>query len=246
MAKKKAPVAATKTAAVISDGRPSRQAKVVEVVEQPHAVLYSDKLAASVAKPTSSTSPIFKLSAEIRVKIWRMVVISDYHIHFRASTVQRLRKARLRSSINPIPPQSRIKSARATASTRVPHTCNSSFAMAMTCRQVYLETTPIYYSGNTFHIPFKFGKENSRTFSALIGTIGKENAYQISKIFIGDTLNNPAYVFDQLPGLRTLDIDGWGTSAIFLRKLKKLCQGDRDLIVRYEGETVDFATRTPE
>ncbi len=237
MAKKKAPVAATKTAAVISDGRPSRQAKVVEVVEQPHAVLYSDKLAAPVAKPTSSTSPIFKLSAEIRVKIWRMVVISDYHIHFRASTVQRLRKARLRSSINPIPPQPKIK---------FPHTCHSSFAMAMTCRQVYLETTPIYYSGNTFHIPFIFGKENSRTFSALIGTIGKENAYQISKIFIGDTLNNPAYVFDQLPGLRTLDIDGWGTSAIFLRKLKKLCQGDRDLIVRYEGETVDFATRTPE
>lgn len=232
-------MAATKTAAVISDDRPPRPAKV-ELVEQPHAVLCSDKLAASVAKPTSSTSPIFALSADIRVKIWRMVLISDYHIHFSESTVQRLRKARLRSSTSPIRSRSRMKKARATARTR------ASFALAMTCRQIYLETTPIYYSGNTFHIASKYGKVNARTFSAFLATIGKQNACRISKIFIGDTLNNPAYVFDQLPGLKTLDIDGWSTSAMFLRKLKKLCQGDKDLIVRYGGVTVDFATRTPE
>lgn len=227
MVKKKALAAATKTAATAGDGQLSRQSKVVEVIEQPHAVLSSEKPDVSVT--TKSFTPlIFKLPAEIRVRIWKLVVASSCPIQLSAGTIQRLRRNCLRSG----------KDMKAQGKT-------SPFAVVMTCRLVYLEATPIYYSGNMFCLPREYGVTSSRTFSAFLETIGKGSVYLISHYYIGNTLNNPAYVFDQLPRLKTLDVAGCHASAIFLRKLKKLCEGNEDLVIRCEGQEIDFAKRTP-
>ncbi len=176
------------------------------VIKQHHAQMAGDKPAAIITtKP--STPLIFQLPAEIRVRIWRLVLLSNRHICLGVIHVQRLRKYRLHSG-------KRVQ-AEDTAN-------DSPFAVAMICRQVYLEATPIYYSGNTFLVNLRYGQSNLGVVQTFMETAGKENLSHISKIRIDDVYNYPACIFTELPGLKTLDIGQADVSKQLLKRMAKL------------------------
>ena len=108
-------------------------------------------------------SPVMSLPVEVRQKIWKMVMIFDRPI--------------------PIEPHSRYSSApsnRRTGKKVKPHVIEQKshiFALPSTCRQSYLEATPIYYGMNTFTTTI-----DSMGFVDFLDAITAENANTITSL----------------------------------------------------------------
>jgi hypothetical protein len=119
----------------------------------------------------ASIFSIMQLPVELRQKIWKSVMVFDGPI--------------------PVEPHGRILSApshlRSGRQVKIHiieqelQRLSSQFALASTCRQVYLEVAPIYYGMNTFTVPSKYlvrflnaiGAENIRSLTSVQWVLSK-------------------------------------------------------------------------
>lgn len=99
------------------------------------------------ASPAPQTPfPIFKLPPELRRRIWELVVVTDTPV-----TVYDRRRSELAKTLQLFPPSLRSGKKRMVEDDQ--RRAASQLAIAFTCRQAYLEVTPIYYRQNTFYFP---------------------------------------------------------------------------------------------
>ena len=101
--------------------------------------------------------PLLKLPPEIRNRIWTLVVKVD-------AVVMRRDNYRKRPCDD---------------------SSATTMALAFTCRQVYHEATPIYYSKNLFHFPY----ESRLVLSLFAKAIGPTNTESITKVGFARHLN---------------------------------------------------------
>lgn len=138
---------------------------------------------------------VMDLPPEVRNYIWRFAVVTDYFISIRDhqswELIKRLSTSTLRSG-------KKLDSCRKDDKAGV----TSILAIALTCRQVYLEVTPIYYSQNNFRLCYYYAGHRSLTVFTSI--IGKKKAQSITSTSPG-VVNDDTADFLGLPGLQRFD-----------------------------------------
>lgn len=117
---------------------------------------------------------------------------------------------------------------------------SSQLAVAFTCRQLYLEVTPIYYGENTFHPypehewdKFKYRREIEHFTDA----IGPRNASTITELYLlqgWDLVHR--HNLSLLPGLKRLYLEKNGDEVWQKELMTRLAQKHASLIVIYDGE----------
>lgn len=130
--------------------------------------------AKKVFLPLQKPFPLLKLPPELRNYIWEYVVVKDRPIVlWRPHQRARVPESRLRSGN--LVKHHQADDERRRQSTRL--------AVAFTCRQIYLEVTPIYYGKNTYR-PRLFGWLDSgfKIFEEFTNAIGPRNTRAITKV----------------------------------------------------------------
>ena len=160
---------------------------------QPHRMPTTKKGSLRVQKPF----PILRLPAEIRNQIWRYVVVKDGEVVYRDHKRQdQTPESRLRSG-------NLIKSHQEDDERRR----SSQLAIASTCRQIYLEVTPIYYGENVFHPgDFQDPMLHLRALKAFKQAIGPKNASTITEICVYESWVFLEGHLSRLPGLKRLHV----------------------------------------
>lgn len=145
---------------------------------------------------------VMDLPPEIRGYVWRFAVVTDHAIeirdHWASKLVRSLPPSTLRSG-------KQIKSCRKHDEARF----TSILAIALTCRQVYLEVVPIYCSQNVFRLYYYYAGHRSLT--VFTSAIGKKKAQSITSAIL-EVVENDTPDFLCLPGLQRFDIKdftGW-------------------------------------
>lgn len=118
-------------------------------------------------KRSSSFFPIIKFPPEIRYLIWRYTVIAAEAIELRQQGSQHTR-GQLAPSLLRSGKQIHAEDDRRLVPSRL--------AVAFTCRQLYLEVTPIYYSQNWFAVPLISKVIALGEVQDFVTAIGAENA----------------------------------------------------------------------
>ena len=167
----------------------------------------------SVATVVQEPFPILKLPPEIRHGIWYFTVVTDRPIavkyHERQALAAQIRPSTLRSG-------KRMEAHHNDDVKRM----NSFLAVAFTCRQIYQEVAPIYYSKNNFF--FKHPCEYARRYdwtSDFVGSIGEHNARSITSMTID--LDMSTFELGLFQGLKYLDVVS--DRPCRLNKLHKSC-----------------------
>lgn len=170
--------------------------------------------------------PVLKLPAEIRNHIWRYIVVKDgevvYRNHMRhlQSPASRLRSGNL------------MKSHQEDDERRL----SSQLAVAFTCRQLYLEVTPIYYGENVFH-PGKLGciTKYCQAIEGFAEAIGPENASTITEVCLYESWFLVGKYLSLLPGLKCLHFKKSG-NVEWYKKMTWWAQKRASLIIVHDGE----------
>lgn len=152
------------------------------------------KSALTVQKPF----PVLLLPPEIRNNIWRYAVLKEGDVDIEKTSRKRLasvlRASRLRSGRE-------LRLHREDDQRRIA----SKLAVAFTCRQAYLEVTPIYYRENTFNISngwrYSPNFNNVKTFAE---SIGSEKAASILSIRLVGSSGPLEGCLSQFSGLERL------------------------------------------
>lgn len=118
-------------------------------------------------KKTSSFFPVLKLPSEIRNLIWRCTVVAAEAIQLEQHGSQHTR-GRLAPSLLRSGKQIHAEDDRRLVPSRL--------AIAFTCRQLYLEVTPIYYSHNWFAMPFISVENAQGKTQDFVTAVGPDNA----------------------------------------------------------------------
>ena len=146
--------------------------------------------------------PVFRvmdLPIETRIKIWKYVVLFDKPIdvehHHRKQVFP---PSHLRSG----------KQVKLRVQVQEQREVSSQFALASTCRQVYLEVAPIYYGMNTFSI-------ESKALKRFLDAIGPENTKAITSLVWERKLYGFYAVAPQLEGLKRLELVGDCLTTLF-------------------------------
>lgn len=113
----------------------------------------------------TSLFPIMQLPVEVRQKIWKSVMIFDKPISVEPHGRVLSQPSYLRSG----------KQVKMHVVEQEQRKLRSHFALASTCRQIYLEVVPIYYGTNTFIL-------DSKHWVHFLKTIGAENVRAITSI----------------------------------------------------------------
>lgn len=128
-----------------------------------------------------SMSPLLQLPAEVRNQVWEYAVLVEKPTKIEKKIRQHT-SSQLASSASKFETQLynadnvNVGSASGLA---------SGFAVTSTCRQMYIEATPIYYSKNWFHIilsPGAKGKEDIDQIHDFMHAIGPQNALNVQRI----------------------------------------------------------------
>lgn len=185
--------------------------------------------------------PVLCLPPEIRNHIWRYAVVKEGGVvvrqHSGQSVLSNLPASSLRSGYE-------LRSHREDDQRRVA----SKLAVAFTCRQIYLEVTPIYYGENTFSLPhwwrcFESGPQKVQGFAEAIGS---EKAASILSI----RLDN--YYFHSLdgflsyfPSLKRLGFSDFHLyrqyySSKWIAEVIPYVQKHPSMVVTVEGEVWDL------
>ncbi|KAM0804542.1 hypothetical protein BDR22DRAFT_818172 [Usnea florida] len=149
-----------------------------------------------VRETSSEEFRLFQLPPEIRLRIWRYVVVKDGDVVLQAN----LRNTLLR----PIALGMRLQQGNDEERLR------TRLAVIFTCRQFYLEVAPIYYGENTF-----LWSDTSclchHAIEAFAGAVGRDNATTITAISLYDNWYPGDKYLSMLPGLKRLYIrrSGW-------------------------------------
>ena len=125
--------------------------------------------------PLQKPFPLLQLPPEIRNYIWEYVAIKDRAILlYEPNQRGRVPESRLRSG-------NLIKHHQEDDERRWPST---QLAVAFTCRQLYLEVTPIYYGKNTFRLPeiFELLGGGSQVVKEFKNAIGPRNSSAIPRM----------------------------------------------------------------
>jgi len=135
------------------------------------------------AKKPSRPFPVLSLPSEIRIQIWTYVVVSNKVIKVRNHD-------RAEKTLQP----SRLRSGKELEGHRVDdlRRVSSQFALASTCRQLYLEVAPIYYSKNNFRL------ERSGSFKDFAAAIGPQNSQRILSIYITFLINQKSIKIQEI------------------------------------------------
>lgn len=174
------------------------------------------KTSSRVQKPF----PLLRLPAEIRIHIWRYVVVDDVMILVRNYA----RKGRLQdwfATDQAVEVQREIDEQRR----------NSWLAVAFTCRQLYLEVTPVYYGENIFR-PYGNDYETLKEFAA---AIGRRNTSTISEIGLYETCLPIDRYLAKLPGLKRLHSIHYGKVG-WQNRLTALAQKHASLTMVHGGK----------
>jgi len=144
-----------------------------------------------------SIFPIMQLPIEVRQKVWKSVMVFEEPISVRPHGRIQSAPSHLRSG----------KQVKIHIIEQEQQRLSSQFALASTCRQVYLEVAPVYYGLNTFTVLSKYlvhflraiGAENVRSITLIRWTLAKLDISWIPTIslHLDDT---------RLPGLRSLRV----------------------------------------
>ena len=132
----------------------------------------------------TATFPLLKLPPEIRSRIWTLVV--------KVGTVH-------------IKPDSYMTTACPKPSGK--QLSPTPMAVAFTCRKIYREVTPIYYSKNVFHFPQDWAFDFPQRFAAAIGPANSESItevempYTFQKILFRRERVDPQLPFPNLKAL---------------------------------------------
>ena len=171
---------------------------------------------------TQKPFPLLKLPPEIRDHIWRHVVVKNENVLIR----KHVRGVSLRNPCFPITkPED--------------HTDwrwrSSWLAVAFTCRQMYLEVTPIYYSANVFCPYGVWAVGDYRKFVNFTASIGPDNASIISGLSLFEFSVPVEEYMSRLPGLKRLYSmnhaeEGWE------KRLTALARKHVSLAVVHDGE----------
>lgn len=151
---------------------------------------------------TQDPFPVLLLPPELRNHIWRYTVVKEGHVtvqrHFRQELASNLPASRLRSGcelrLHGEDDQRRVA---------------SKLAVAFTCRQLYLEVTPIYYRENNFHLPwrafahFRVIRNDIKEFAEAIGS---EHAASILSVHLRLACFPQHEYLLYFPGLMRLDL----------------------------------------
>lgn len=170
---------------------------------------------------TQKPFPLLKLPSEIRNHIWRYVVVKTGKVYVR----KQVQDGHLRS------PQS-ITTKPVNQGTDWQRQ-KSRPAVAFTCRQIYLEVTPIYYSANIF---WNYGDwDDHRKFVNFTAAIGPDNASMITELNLYEFGTPVNQYLTMLPGLKRLHSRNHGEVG-WQNRLTALAQKHASLDILYEGE----------
>lgn len=134
----------------------------------------------------SDSFRILSLALELRTRIWRYAIVKKDAIDLQFHTRQTCQK---------ISPAERKRFIKTQLENDQSHVV-SQLALAFTCRQVYLEVTPIYYSEHTFRFYY--------TIEDFLTNIGSVNTHYITSISVPlDHCPFDIYIL-QLPHLRAI------------------------------------------
>lgn len=123
--------------------------------------------------PLQKPFPLLELPPELRNYIWEYVVVKDRAIVlWRPHQRARVPESRLRSGN--FMKHHQEDDERRRQSTRL--------AVAFTCRQIYLEVTPIYYGKNTYRPKFSGFGCGFKIFEDFADAIGERNTRAITKV----------------------------------------------------------------
>ena len=121
--------------------------------------------------PVHKPFPILELPPEIRKYIWRCAIVIDRDVMFRNCMTYHKSEDGLRYG----------KPAKICPNDSDPRQ-TSLLAVAFTCRQIYLEVTPIYYGENTFCWDSDYMHVKWREFKKFADAIGPTNASSIMDV----------------------------------------------------------------
>lgn len=143
---------------------------------------------------------VMDLPPEVRNRIWEFAVVCDKPILVLNHESDRLAKDK---------PPKKLRSGKQIESPKQDHlaTATSLLAIAFTCRQLYLEVTPLYYSKNTFNFKRPDCHARCRCHERLADftrAIGKEKAGSITSVIVTPN-QQQARDLSFLPGLRRLE-----------------------------------------
>ena len=232
MPKKKVRTKASEIAVMLGVRRSLRQANLMAVIEQRNAQPRGIKSVTSKSSSRSSTSPLLKLlPGEIREQIWRYVVVSNSPICLRKYRDMDAPSSRLRSG----------KGLKIDGTTQHWYLHSTTFSLALTCRQVYLEVTPIYYGENVFHPDFRRSIESPENFDIFLDVIGKENAGRISNICFNSTQSASIGLAKKLKRLKKADIPLWYVNSRYCNGFVQFCAQRKGLVVTCNGKVVDYS-----
>jgi len=176
---------------------------------------------------------IMDLPPEIRNCIWRLAVIADHPIEVR----HHLRRELIRM----LPP-STLRCGRYEELHREGDVAAviSTLAIALTCRQVYLEVTPLYYSQNAFRFHYNYAGHRSMTVftRAMKKAKARSIIFALSGVVDGD---NPEP--SCLQRSDTHSVAGWsyvGMDMVFRRPLDLQAGKNPDLVLIMDGKPRDL------
>ncbi|MCJ1454034.1 hypothetical protein MMC28_004384 [Mycoblastus sanguinarius] len=171
--------------------------------------------------------PVLKLPAELRIRIWTLTVVSDKPI---------IVKEHHRGFI----PPSLLRSGTQLHLQDDQRRMFSRLAVAFTCRQIYLEVAPIYYSMNIFSII----TSNARILNSFVlqnfrRAIGPRNTEAITALRLNLEHCPPSAYLGGFPGLKTVHMEHLYMWRSEFRQLSLFCQLNPSLVLKHDGETVD-------
>lgn len=138
--------------------------------------------------------PLLQLPPEIRNSIWYLIVVMDQPIMIR-------KRHNLAESTRP----SLNRSGKRRKLDLDQQYAASKLSVAFTCRLVYLEVTPIYYSKNTFEL--ELSKHTPASVGNFLADLGPEKARSIQSIYFKYSWPHLIQILPKFPNLRRISVD---------------------------------------
>lgn len=185
--------------------------------------------------------PLLEFPPEIRDRIWEYVVVKDGEVilrnHKRGERLLGRRRSGEPTEFHQEDDDQQL---------------SSRLALAFTCRQLYLEVTPIYYGQNTFRPGNPWFGGAFPIFEKFADAVGPINTSAITRLCIYGSLFSIDEYLSKLPGLKRLylkkpELVEWRTylEGLFFEKpqcvtwheeMISLAQKHTSLIIVYDGE----------
>lgn len=187
--------------------------------------------------------PVLRFPPEIRNHIWRYAIVKEGVVVVQQHSGQRLLSNLPASSLRS---GYELRSHREDDQRRVA----SKLAVAFTCRQIYLEVTPIYYSENTFSLPhwWRCFESDPPKVQRFAEAIGSEKAASILSIHLDNYYFTPLLVdgfLSYFPSLKRLGFSNFllyrqHYSSKWIAEVIPYVQKHPSMVVTVDGEVWDL------